>query len=85
MQVVEDYFSNLFTSTNPDLDMLEEGLNGVNSSLNSVDREFLNSPFTAEEDFSALKMMGPLKALGPDGYHVVFFQRRWDFLDSPLT
>lgn len=32
-------------------------------------------PFTSDEVEVALKMIGPLKSLGPDGYGACFFQQ----------
>jgi hypothetical protein len=37
----------------------------------------LLAKFTTEEDGAALSQMAPLKAPGPDGFIVVFFQQHW--------
>lgn len=33
--------------------------------------------FTTSEVLEALRLMGPFKAPGPDGFPVVFYQRQW--------
>lgn len=35
------------------------------------------APFKEKEVIAALSMMHPLKALGPDGFHVAFFRNYW--------
>lgn len=37
----------------------------------------MEKQFTASEIYGALMEMGALKASGPDGFHVVFFQKTW--------
>jgi hypothetical protein len=38
--------------------------------------------FTREEIYGALQQMAPLKAPGPDGFPVEFFQKNWGVLGS---
>lgn len=48
-------------------------LSGINSIISMEDNVFLLEHFTEEEIFYALKVMGPTKALGFDGFSAVFF------------
>jgi hypothetical protein len=40
--------------------------------------------FTDEEIGDALFQMGPLKALGPDGFPARFFQKNWEFMKADV-
>lgn len=40
--------------------------------------DMLNAPYNQEEVKIALFQMFPIKALGPDGYPVYFFQHHWE-------
>ena len=42
-------------------------------------------PFTREEIRKALMDMHPTKAPGPDGLHVLFFQKYWDIMGQDIT
>ena len=66
-----DYFHNLFTSKIVgDVQTCVENLScRVTEDMNRV----LLKPFCMEEITLALKIMGPLKAPGPDGFTVGFF------------
>ncbi|XP_016750407.1 uncharacterized protein [Gossypium hirsutum] len=46
--------------------------------LNDKDFNFLNTPVSDEEIKIALFDMTPLKALGSDGYHALFYQSQWE-------
>ena len=69
------YFTNLFSTSNPTQDQLEAVLKGLNPKVSNAMNEELDQPFTEEEVTEALAQMCPTKAPGPDGLHVVFFQR----------
>ena len=45
----------------------------------SMNKELLK-PFSREEICHAIHHMGPLKAPGPDGFPVIFFQKNWSLL-----
>lgn len=44
----------------------------------------LTKEFTEREISDALFQIGPLKAPGPDGFPVRFFQRNWDTLKKDV-
>ncbi|KAA3465418.1 reverse transcriptase [Gossypium australe] len=52
-------------------------LQGIEESISPDINASLLSTFTKEEVFSALKEMGPTKALGLDGFPALFFQQYW--------
>jgi hypothetical protein len=77
-----DYFSNLFTADNsvvPDeiVDLFEPK---VSEDMNLS----LCKEFSEEEISNALFQIGPLKALGPDGFPARFFQRNWGLLQEEV-
>ena len=45
----------------------------------------LTSRFDEWEVLKALKQMAPMKALGPDGMPLLFFQHFWPMIESDVT
>ena len=70
--LLNDFYTNLFTSSNPQ--ELNRVLDGVNVVVTDNMRAKLDRPFTSEEVGEAIKGMAPLKAPGPDGVPPLFFQ-----------
>ena len=67
-----EYYTKLFTSSNPqDLDHI---LDGVQFVVTNEMRAELEKPYTSEEVGEAIRQMAPLKALGPDGMPLLFYQ-----------
>ncbi|KAK5777284.1 hypothetical protein PVK06_045251 [Gossypium arboreum] len=82
-EAASNYFQNLFTSKG--VGNLSYLLTGINTNVSSDINTDLLVPFTAEEVFSALKGIGPTKALGCDGFSALFFQRFWHkFRKNPV-
>jgi hypothetical protein len=50
-----------------------------------VDHDILMAPYTREEVKEALFDIGDLKALEPDGLHVIFYKRFWHIIGEDLT
>jgi hypothetical protein len=44
----------------------------------------LCKPYTDEEISHALFQIGPLKALGPDGFPTCFFQKNWELMKADV-
>jgi ribonuclease HI len=70
------YFQSIFTSTEPT--SMEDSIAYLSSKVSSQMNEQLLGEFTSEEVSMALSQMAPLKAPGPDGFPVCFFQDNWD-------
>lgn len=45
--------------------------------MSTHDNDFLTAPYQVGEIISALKCMGPIKALGGDGFLALFFKKFW--------
>ena len=52
-------------------------LDGVEAVVTETMHEDLMRPFTSEEVAMAIKEMAPLKASGPDGMPLLFYQTYW--------
>lgn len=52
--------------------------------LGEEQRLELEKEYSLEETWKALKEMGPLKALGPDWFQVLFFQKTWNVASPTL-
>jgi len=70
------HFQNLFTTANPV--GIEEVISGVQNLVTPEMNAGLSRVFTEEEIDIALSQMHPLKAPGPDGFGVCFYQQHWD-------
>ncbi|XP_019241757.1 PREDICTED: uncharacterized protein LOC109221761 [Nicotiana attenuata] len=52
----------------------------------NIDQQLqLIKPVTKEEEWEALKEIGDLKALGYDGFNVVFFKKSWQIIGENVT
>ncbi|KAK9733812.1 hypothetical protein RND81_04G094000 [Saponaria officinalis] len=84
--VFQEYFQKLFSardSGDSSDDFLERhhGLfRPVESRLDEGDLMRLNRPFVAQEEWSTVFQLGPLKSPGPDGIPAIFYQKCWHFI-----
>lgn len=80
--MVHDFYMKLFTSKScEDIDKILEAVpQKVNQNINDE----LCKPYTDEGIQDALFQMGPTKALGPDGFPAIFYQRHWDFFKHDI-
>ncbi|KAA3462361.1 reverse transcriptase [Gossypium australe] len=81
-EAAKSYFENLFAT---------EGVIDPNRVLEGIDRcitqeinDELQSPFTEDEVYAALKGMGPIKAPGSDGFPALFFQKFWHIVGKEV-
>lgn len=71
-EIATDFFENLFTSRmNVDGDHI---LSGINFIISKEDNALLLDRFTMEEIVATLQAMGLTKALGFDGFPMIFFK-----------
>jgi hypothetical protein len=82
-KIREAFYTRLFTAQ----DVLEpdEILQHVPVKVTNEMNASLSAPFIAKDVQRALFMMGPSKALGPDGFNAGFFQLHWDILGPSIT
>lgn len=71
--VVLDYFSSLLCSVQPDERDIQRVVRCVNKKIFDSLMIILSSPYSPEEIQKAIFSMGPMKAMGPDGLHALFF------------
>ena len=81
--ILINYYQQLFTSSNPS--MIEAIVEQIPCSINDEMNEELLADFTREEVVVALKQMEPLKAPGPDGLSLLFFQHYWHAVEDDVT
>ena len=72
MNVMVEYFANLFTPKVQDAD--QGVLMDVKRKVSSDMNQLLMAPFSRKEVKKALFSIGDLKASGPDGLHAFFFK-----------
>lgn len=54
------------------------------SSIDDIDRNMLDLPFTEEEVLGVVKDMASEKVPGPDGFSMAFFQCYWDIVKQDV-
>ncbi|XP_026442599.1 uncharacterized protein LOC113342191 [Papaver somniferum] len=75
------FYKTLFTEE----EIIRPALEGINfDSINSIESGILDSNFTEEEAFQAIKDLGHDKAPGPDGFPVMFFHKCWAFIKADI-
>ena len=82
-KIAVSYFENLFTTTDPQV--MEDSLAEIQISITDQINVFLTKPATEIEVRTALFMMHPEKAPGPDGMTALFFQKAWDTVKEDLV
>jgi hypothetical protein len=76
------YFKELFT-TSDHVDV-EACINSLECRVTPDMNSRLLLPFTKEEIHTALSQMSPLKAPGPDGFSVSFYQANWNIINKEV-
>lgn len=70
-----EYFSKIFTTTNPLLDQMNAALDDLPARITAKRESYLEQTFTREEVVEALAQMCPTKTPGPNGLPAAFFQK----------
>ena len=81
--IVLDYFSTLFTTSNPT--KIERVTNTVQAVVSKPMNQLLGCDFQALKVHQALKQMHPTTALGPDGMPLFFYQNFWSLSSTCVT
>lgn len=84
-KIILDYFGDLFTSTNPSLEFIDDNLANVSPRVTLAMNQQLAMHYSPSEVTSAHSQMSPLKSPGPDGLPPIFFQKYWNILGSDIT
>lgn len=82
-QEVEQYFRNLFTTSNPS--GYDEILSGIPRSITESMNKNLTRSVDEAEIKKALFSMHPNKAPGPDGMSPLFFQKYWSIVSTDVV
>lgn len=65
---MRQFFSDLFTSSNPSIDEISSLTNHIFRALDAEAFQTLDQEFSIEEIKAVVFEQGPLKALGPNGF-----------------
>jgi len=82
--MVIKYFDELFSTTNPNEDDMEEAIEGLTRRVSDEMKRALNAKPIAEEVFGVLKEMHPTKAPGSDGLHAIFYKKCWEIVGNDV-
>lgn len=82
---LENYFSEIFSASFPDQEVMNEVLEGVSRKITPTMSNELDCPFTPEEVREAAFHMGAWKSPGPDGFHSGFYQKNWELVGADVT
>ena len=77
------YYQQLFTTASPT--RVEEVLRVVPSIITEEQNAMLVAEFVKAEIDEALQQMEPLKALGPNGLHPLFYQKFWNTIGDDVS
>lgn len=83
--IINGYFSNLFKSGNPNNEAISEATKHISSSLSAEDIAVISKKFTKNEIKYAIFQIRPHKALGPDRFQPIFFQKSWDHIGNNIS
>lgn len=85
MNITENYFINLFCSSNPSSEDIQKVLDCTDPVIGDQMNAILCAPFTDEEIRRAVFDMHPSKAPGLDGFTALFYQKLWPLIGNDVT
>lgn len=77
VDIILKYFANLFSSSNPTGLEIETSIDYICPTVDNCMNNMLCAPYIENEICKSLFDMHPFKALGPDGFTTLFFQKNW--------
>ena len=81
---IQQFYENLFTSSSPTTEEIDECLTAVNPLVTEEMCRSLEVPFTMEEIKRAVFSMSADKSPGTDGMNAMFYQQHWEIV-GPLV
>ncbi|KAL0444606.1 UNVERIFIED_CONTAM: putative mitochondrial protein [Sesamum latifolium] len=75
--IVSSYYHNLFQTSNPTDEAMDEVLRGMPTRVSESMNEALIQPFVPDEVKLVISQMYPYKSPGPNGMSPVFYQKYW--------
>lgn len=82
---ISQYFSHIFSSSMPDLPMIDSVLNGLECGVEDNMNRLLQRPFTVDKIYNALKQISPNKVPGPDGFNGSFYKTYCHIVGRDVT
>ncbi|KAL0314933.1 UNVERIFIED_CONTAM: putative mitochondrial protein [Sesamum angustifolium] len=83
--IITEYFSSLFTSSNPAPACVDEVVRTVTPKVTNEMNQMLCEPYFEVEVVQAISHMSPYKSPGPDGLPPIFFHKFWHLIGKSVT
>lgn len=84
-EIINEYFDELFTSSNPSSAIILHALVNIEQSVTSDMNSILCMPFSMLDIKSTLFDMSHDKVPGPDGLSTLFYQKYWHIIGGEVT
>lgn len=84
-QVFQLYFHNLFSTSSPSQQALDDCLQQVQPSVTTAMNANLTEIYTEEKIKAAIIQMAPLKSPGLNGFNASFFQNYWHIMGEEVS
>ncbi|CAM8953707.1 unnamed protein product [Rhodiola kirilowii] len=84
--LIREYFTNILSSSTGNSDVnYENQFRDIKRRITSEMANKLCDPVTVLEVQAAIFQMSPTKALGPDGFHALFYKKYWHTIKDSVT
>uniref|UniRef100_A0A803PJY6 Reverse transcriptase domain-containing protein n=1 Tax=Cannabis sativa TaxID=3483 RepID=A0A803PJY6_CANSA len=84
VRMIEHHFEQLFTSRNPEQEIINNVLSGLTNCLSEAEFNSLSLPYNDSEIKRAAFQLASDKAPGSDGYNGSFFQKNWHIVGTDV-